>query len=464
MKKQNEMNTDAMYTNEEFLKMGKVQFCKIVAAFEQAMVGSAQEKLQQRSDLEALVEQIEQETLEQHGGEVLQLWKEAKQAVQDLATTGDAETNLERLKYQEQCATAKQVLEDVLGTVSLEQEVALGSSASASTGGAGQMADEVSPSTENKQMLLDALLKRLELGARRLAAGGEIPCHFTTLTTAIYHWQDLATVLETYETEVTRRRDGRMDPLEPSERRLSAQRRRVLKYPGVVAWFTAYKMELFYKHVLKYEDGEGVFEWGAGGIMHLHSINFGSHMPRVDPQKGDWHLPTWDSVGAAREFASAHEEYLTDWSSGKAEKWTKQDIENAAARRIGGDSPLHTDDESDGSEDLEPDLKRSRTQERLPGAGASLLTAGTEETDDHDALQLFPFELDQEQLPEDVDFVRIFTSPTQFTYQLDDAGKRQRVVLSAEQKELLVELDSLMQQKDWHPCAIPMKHKAVHHD
>ena len=106
-------------------------------------------------------------------------------------------------------------------------------------------------------------------------------------------------------------------------------------------------------------------------------------------------------------------------------------------------------------------MKRSRTQERLPGAGASLLTAGTEETDDHDALQLFPFELDQEQLPEDVDFVRIFTSPTQFTYQLDDAGKRQRVVLSAEQKELLVELDSLMQQKDWHPCAIPMKHKAV---
>ena len=35
-------------------------------------------------------------------------------------------------------------------------------------------------------------------------------------------------------------------------------------------------MELFYKHVLKYEDGEGVFEWGAGGIMHLHSINFGA--------------------------------------------------------------------------------------------------------------------------------------------------------------------------------------------
>ena len=45
--------------------MGKAQFTKVIAAFEQAMIGSAQEKLQQRSDLEALVEQIEQETLEQ---------------------------------------------------------------------------------------------------------------------------------------------------------------------------------------------------------------------------------------------------------------------------------------------------------------------------------------------------------------------------------------------------------------
>ena len=118
------------------------------------------------------------------------------------------------------------------------------------------------------------------------------PCHFTTLTTAIYHWRNLAQVLEKYEKAVTKRRQGRRDPLEPSERKLSAHRRRVLKYPGVVAWFTGYKMELFYKYVLKYEDGQGVFEWGAGGIMHLHSINFGSCMPRVDPAQEEWRLPT----------------------------------------------------------------------------------------------------------------------------------------------------------------------------
>ena len=113
--------------------------------------------------------------------------------------------------------------------------------------------------------------------------GGEIPCHFTTLTTAIYHWQDLRACLRKYDAAVTQRRQGRADPVEPAMARLPESKRLVLKYPGVVAWYTAYKMELFYQHVLQYEDGQGIFEWGAGGIMHLHSINFGSKMPPRGP-------------------------------------------------------------------------------------------------------------------------------------------------------------------------------------
>ena len=57
--------------------MGKVQFTKIVSAFEQSMAGSAQEKLRRRSDLEAMVEQIEQETLEEQGHALLHSWQEA---------------------------------------------------------------------------------------------------------------------------------------------------------------------------------------------------------------------------------------------------------------------------------------------------------------------------------------------------------------------------------------------------
>ena len=81
---------------------------------------------------------------------------------------------------------------------------------------------------------LRALLEKLQNSLSCLQAGGEIPCHFTTLTTAIYHWQDLAQILQKYDAAVTRRRHGRSDPLEPAERKLSLDRRLVLKYPGVV--------------------------------------------------------------------------------------------------------------------------------------------------------------------------------------------------------------------------------------
>ena len=196
----------------------------------------------------------------------------------------------------------------------------------------------------------DELVEELEARCERLEAGGEIPCHFTTLTTAIYQWDDLRLCLEKYEVACKERREGRSDPVEPSEREVSEHKRRVLRWPGVVAWFTAYKMELFYRYVLCYEDGEGVFEWGAGGIMHLHSINFGSQMPRVDPHASGLRVaePWHAQVGG--EVASVHEEYLTDWSLGKVEKWSFQVTDEAAARKRDNPSPVHTDSESDGSE------------------------------------------------------------------------------------------------------------------
>ena len=310
VKRQVGLNTSDSYTNEQLMNMGKAQFTKVIAAFEQAMIGSAQEKLQQRSDLEALVEQIEQETLEQKSQEVLSLWHATKKVGLEVLEEGTTRY----INWKEKCESAQKVLETVLdasafsgeatGTASVFSDDATRAAmvspgavssgvASACSGDAenkvrSSVVSAFSGDAENK---VSVMLEKLEKAVSRMKAGGEIPCHFTTLTTAIYHWQDLAEVLERYEKAVTQRRHGRKDPLEPAERKLSAHRRRVLKYPGVVAWFTACKMELFYKHVLKYEDGQGVFEWGAGGIMHLHSINFGSQMPRVDPAQAEWRLP-----------------------------------------------------------------------------------------------------------------------------------------------------------------------------
>ena len=47
-------------------------------------------------------------------------------------------------------------------------------------------------------------------------------------------------------------------------------------------------------------------------------------MPRVDPAQAEWRLPCLQSIRTAEEFAAVHEEYLTDWSLGKAEKWSNK--------------------------------------------------------------------------------------------------------------------------------------------
>ena len=56
-----------------------------------------------------------------------------------------------------------------------------------------------------------------------------------TLTTAVYQWADLARVLADYERCTTAHRQGRSDPLEPGEEKLTPEKRRVLQYGGVVA-------------------------------------------------------------------------------------------------------------------------------------------------------------------------------------------------------------------------------------
>ena len=67
---------------------------------------------------------------------------------------------------------------------------------------------------------IDELMEEVVQRSLCVQAGGEIPCHFSTLTTAIYHWDDLAKCLQKYETAVTARRGNRTDPLEPAEKKL----------------------------------------------------------------------------------------------------------------------------------------------------------------------------------------------------------------------------------------------------
>ena len=79
--------------------------------------------------------------------------------------------------------------------------------------------------------------------------------------------------------------------------------------------------------------------------------------------------PDEKSAEIAAQFAEMHEEYLTDWSLSKAEKWTFHEVDNCAARSARVGSPLHTDSESDGSEDMEDALDEKCVRRKAPGAG-----------------------------------------------------------------------------------------------
>ena len=163
--------------------------------------------------------------------------------------------------------------------------------------------------------------------------------------------------------------------------------------------------------------------------------------------------------------------------SGKAEKWSEQDIENLPARRTGGGCPLHSDADSDGLEDL--DFHIAKTQDLEPKskcahlmeeatdrselARVSFLTASAAESRKQEQLQV-GLEADvfcQHGLASDADFVRVFPTTTSMACVKDAAGRRKVRVLTTAEKKLLQDLDALVVQKDWHPCQIGTDQKAL---
>jgi hypothetical protein len=62
VKRQYEGEAFEEFTPEQLLKMSKQHMAKIITAYEQAMPGSAAEKLQQRSNLESMINQLETES------------------------------------------------------------------------------------------------------------------------------------------------------------------------------------------------------------------------------------------------------------------------------------------------------------------------------------------------------------------------------------------------------------------
>ena len=70
----------------------------------------------------------------------------------------------------------------------------------------------------------------------------------------------------------------------------------------------------------------------------------------------------------------------------------------------------------------------------------------------------------QDMLP-DMDFVRVFADGVSMSYEVDADGSRKRTQLSAEQVQLLDQLNACCLDQQWHPCQISCScAEAIAHD
>ena len=126
-------------------------------------------------------------------------------------------------------------------------------------------------------------------------------------------------------------------------------------YTGVVAWFCALKLELYASYVLDYDDLFGVFEWGAGGIVHMHLL--GWKFPgfgRYDHLEGE--VPVHRRVRDARSMAWQHGAQISEWNPARKSAWRTEDgCDVSLTEERAGGVPLLTD-ESDCDDEVSAPL------------------------------------------------------------------------------------------------------------
>ena len=138
---------------------------------------------------------------------------------------------------------------------------------------------------------------------------------------------------------------------------------------------------------------------------------------------------------------------MTDWSLAKAEKWTFQEVDNNAARLARPGSPLHTDSESDGSEDLEEtDILDKFVRRSTPQSGIDLGLSSDVSG--------------QHAVADDVDFQRVFPTADSMAYVMSN-GVRATYKLTPADHAALRTLDTSLKDPAWHPCRISIQEKSL---
>ena len=201
------------FTPQSLLAMGKSQMARVLCAYEGKLPGSAAEKLSQRSDLDAMLTQLEEESA----------WK-AREILPSARSRLGAALSAVRSDQRLQS-------DDVLRVAELEQLAEAELSRSASFEQSAVPVEAVEPDDaagvgfphsaddDPLKYLRECTSHHWRL-RRCVEQRGEVPVHFLTFTTAIFYWADLERLLRDYEERIAMFRGGRRDPLEPGEDRV----------------------------------------------------------------------------------------------------------------------------------------------------------------------------------------------------------------------------------------------------
>ena len=405
-------------TPKQLLQMGKAQMSRILCAYEGNQPGSAAEKLTQRTDLECMINQLEQESKCRAKERLPEARHRLRDAMADAMKALHGEStadipDMESTQVSEVFARAHGELHRTMDGVPSVDDLT------------SERHSQSTYASDPFRHLRTTTAEHYRL-RRCVEQGGEIPVHFITLTTAIYHWADLANVLREYEESTTACRGGRRDPLEPGESSIPEAKRRVLNYTGVVAWFCALKLELTTRYVMESDDLFAVFEWGAGGIVHVHMLRWLEGHGRYDGAPTG--VPEQRRRSDALTLAWEHQGELCEWDIGCPERFGRRIYDDQIPPRRPLEEPLDTEASSDGSS--------SGGAAPMPGSDDSSHTATLE------------LDMDEE-----------WSRASGGRRIRNESGASVPRRVPSGDIEILERLPALLRDPTWHPAALPLDAK-----
>ena len=136
---------------------------------------------------------------------------------------------------------------------------------------------------------------------------GRIPCYWATLTTAPFR----SSLFSYY-----------ISGNHSTEKDVKVRARLAKQNPDVVAWFAELQLELVLKYVMKemleLDDYYAVFEWGSGGVLHLHCILWNrssEYLEKYDLQKAARTISISRKV--VRKIANFFNVHVSEYHLGK---------------------------------------------------------------------------------------------------------------------------------------------------